>query len=136
MADPTKQGLFHDEPIGELFLNPLDVRIKAAFSASGATCTVSTTRRQAVPGVTITGSSGSYAIAGLPTGRDYHVVGCEVLPPTGTQLVCVANLLAGTPDASAGSATLKTRTSNTGAEAAPADGTEIYILLRLETGAY
>lgn len=136
MPDPTKQGLFHDEPIGELFSNPIDVRIKATFSASGATCTVSTTRRQSVPGVTITGASGSYAIAGLPTGQDYAVMGCEILPPTGTQLVNIANVLAGTPSASAGTATLKTRRSDTGAEAAPADNTEIHITLRLESGAY
>lgn len=136
MADPTKQNLFHDEPLGELYSSPADVRLKGVFSAAGATCTMSSTRRQSVPGVTITGATGSYAVAGLPTGQDYSVVGCEIKPPTGTQLVCIANLLAGTPSASAGTATLKTRRSDTGAEAAPADGTEIEITLRLETGAY
>lgn len=136
MPGPTKQDLFHDEPIGELFSNPLDVRIKGTFSSSGATCTVSSTRRQSCPGVTITGSAGSYAVAGLPTGQDYAVLGCELLPPTGTQLVCIANLLAGTPSASAGTATLKTRASNNGQETAPADGTEVHITLRLESGAY
>lgn len=134
MADPTKQSLFHDEPLGELFANPMDVRIKGVFSSSGAVCTVSSTRRQACPGVTITGATGSYAVAGLPTGMDYAVLGCEIKPPTGTQLVNIANILAGTPSASAGTATLKTRRSDTGAEAAPADGAEIEITLRLETG--
>lgn len=135
MADPTKQELFQEQPIGEMFLDPIDVRIRATFSASGATCTVSSTRRQSVPGVTITGSAGSYAVAGLPRGRDYHLIGCEVAPPTGLQLVCDANILAGSLNASAGTLTLKTRTSSTGNEGAPADTTEIFITLRLEAGA-
>lgn len=136
MADPTKQNLFHDEPLGELYANPLDVRLKGTFSAAGATCTMSSTRRQSVPGVTITGAAGSYAVAGLPTGQDYSILGCELLPPTGTQLPCIANFLAGTPSASAGTATLKIRKSSDGTEVAPTDGTEIHITLRLESGAY
>ena len=136
MADPTKQGLFHDEMVGETFSNPIDVRIMGTFSSSGAVCTVSSTRRQTVPGITITGDTGTYAVAGLPTGTDYTVIGCEILPPTGTQLVCIANLLAAGTSASAGTATLKTRRSDTGAEADPADGAEIHITLRLEAGSY
>jgi hypothetical protein len=135
MADPTKQSLFHDEPFAELYANPMDVRLKGTFSSAGAVCTMSSTRRQSCPGVTITGATGSYAVAGLPLGTDVSVLGCELKPPTGTQLVCIANLLAGTPSASLGTATLKTRRSDTGAEAAPADGTEIEITLRYETGA-
>lgn len=136
MADPTKQNLFHDEPLGELYSSPADVRLKGVFSAAGATCTMSSTRRQSVPGVTITGAAGSYAVAGLPTGQDYSVIGCELLPPTGTQAPCIANILAGSLSASAGTATLKIRSGALGAEVAPADGTEIHITLRLETGAY
>lgn len=134
MSDP--QGVnYHFLPAGEMFARPLRCRVRATFSASGAACTVSSTRRQSHQ-ATITGDTGSYAIAGLPQGGDYHVVGVEIAPPTGTQLVCIANVLAASLDAAAGTLTLKTRRSDTGAEADPADDTEVFITLDVETGVY
>jgi hypothetical protein len=133
MAEPTATKDYYFEKPGDLFIRPITVKVRGTFSASGATCTVSSTRRQSHQ-ATITGATGSYAVAGLPTGKDYHVVGCEILPPTGTQLVCIANILAASESASAGTLTLKTRRSDTGAEAAPADGAIIEFTLSVETG--
>lgn len=136
MADPTKQESLHQQPFGETFFRPALVRVRGLFSASGATFTPSSTRRQSFPGVTLTGDTGSYAIAGLPRGQDYHVMGCELAPPTGGQTSCDANILAGSLNAGAGTATLKIRNSTSGAEADPADGTELFLTILVETGAY
>lgn len=132
-GEPTATSSYYFGGVGELFVRPILVRVRATFTASGATCTVSSTRRQSHQ-CTITGAAGSYAVAGLPTGKDYHLIGCEVAPPTGTQLVSDVNILAASLSASAGTFTLKTRTSSTGAEGAPADNTEVFITLLLETG--
>jgi hypothetical protein len=136
MAEPTSTKDLYYGTVGDLWNRPARVRVRGTFSASGATFTPSTTRRQSHPGVTITGASGSYAVAGLPLGGDYHVAGCELAPPTGTQLGCIANILGGSLDTAAGTATLKIRRSDTGAEAAPANGTELFLSLELETGAF
>jgi hypothetical protein len=134
VSDPQAIN-YHFLPTGDMFARPIRCRVRATFTSSGAVATVSSTRRQSHQ-ATITGDTGSYAVAGLPTGKDYHVVGVELAPPTGTQLSCVANVLAGSLDAAAGTLTLKTRRSDTGAEADPADGTEVFITLDVETGVY
>lgn len=134
MADPTKQSDYYFGPVGDIQLRPLKCRVRATYSSSGPAWTVSSTRRQSHKGVAITPSTGSHAMTGLPLGGDYHVVGCELLPPTGTQLTCVANVLSFDP--SAGTLTFKTRRSDTGAEAAPADGSVLHLTLDVETGAY
>lgn len=132
--DPTKQEHLHQQPVGDAWIRPAKVRIRATFSASGATVTVSSTRRQAYPGVGITGSGGTYAVAGLPQGADYHPVGVALNPGTGTKLINQANVSAF--DAGAGTLTFLTRRSDTGAVAAPADDTVVYITLDVETGIY
>ena len=129
--------LNHDEKyyfggVGDLFVRPLKVRVKLTFTNSGATVTASSTRRQSHPGVACTGDTGSYAITGLPTGSDYHIEGCELVPPTGTQLTNIANVLSF--DASLGTMTVKTRRSDTGAEADPADNSVLYLTIGVETG--
>jgi hypothetical protein len=134
MPDPSGQQDYYHGPVGDLFIRPQRVRVRATYSTSGPTWTVSSTRRQSHKGVTITPSTGSHAVAGLPRGSDYHVAGCEILPPTGTQLTNVANALIF--DASAGTLTFKTRRSDSGAEAAPADGTVLHLTLDVETGVY
>lgn len=133
MSDPTLQENYHFEKPGDQFIRPLKVRVRATFSASGATVTVSSTRNQSHQ-ATITGSAGTYAVAGLPRGRDYHVAGVHLNPGTGTKLINLANVSAF--DASAGTLTFLTRTSNTGAVAAPADDTVVYLTLDVETGVY
>lgn len=135
MSDPTKQENYYKDRVGDMFIGPARVRVRAAFSASGATVTVSSTRRQSHQ-CTITGASGSYAIAGLPQGKEYHVADISMAPPTGTQLVNQANVLSSSLSPSTGALTFKTRRSDTGAEAAPADGAEVFITLDVETGVY
>lgn len=123
----------YDVP-GFLFVNPLFVFVRATFSSSGATVTVSTTRRQAHKGCTITGASGDYDVAGLPTGRDYHLVGIEMTAADGTVAANKATIETGSLSASAGTLTFQVRTDATGAEAAPADGAEVFITLVLDQG--
>lgn len=132
--DPTKQEHLHQQPVGDAWIRPAKVRIRATFSASGATVTVSSTRRQSYPGVTITGASGTYAVAGLPQGADYHPVAVLLNPGTGTKLINQANVSAF--DAGAGTLTFLTRQSSDGAVTAPADNTVVYITLDVETGIY
>jgi hypothetical protein len=131
MADPTKTENYYFGGVGDMFIRPIRVRIRATFSASGATVTVASTRRQSHQ-ATITGASGTYAIAGLPGGREYHPVSVEMNPGAGTQLVNLANVSAF--DSQAGTLTLLTRASSTGAVTAPADGTVVYLTLDVETG--
>lgn len=133
MSDPTKTEFFYFGAPGDTFIRPVKVRIRATFSASGATVTVASTRRQSFP-ATITGASGTYAVAGLPTGLDYHPVGVHVNPGTGTKLINNAQVSAF--DAGAGTLTFLTRQSSDGAVTAPADGTVVYLTLDLETGVY
>ena len=134
MPDPSGQQDYYFGAAGDMFLRPMKVRVRATYSSSGPAWTVSSTRRQSHKGVTITPSTGTHSVAGLPRGKDYHVVGCELLPPTGTQLTCVANVLSF--DETAGTLTIKTRRSDTGAEAAPADGTVLHLTVDVESGAY
>ncbi len=133
MSDPTKQETFYKDRVGDQFIGPTKVRVRATFSASGATVTVSSTRRQSFQ-CTITGASGTYAVAGLPTGREYHPGSFEMNPGTGTKLVNLANVSAF--DSTAGTLTFLTRQSSDGAVTAPADGTVIYFDIDVETGVY
>lgn len=131
--DATKQEQFYFEKTGDMFIRPIKVRIRATFSSSGAVVTVSSTRRQSFP-ATITGSAGTYAIAGLPTGREYHPGAVHLNPGTGTKLINQANVSAF--DSTAGTLTFLTRQSSDGAVAAPADNTVVYLDLDVETGVY
>jgi hypothetical protein len=131
MSDPTKTEFFYFGAPGDTFIRPIKVRIRATFSASGATVTVASTRRQSFP-ATITGASGTYAVAGLPTGKDYHLVSAEMNPGTGTKLINIANF--SVFDSTAGTLTFLTRQSSDGAVTAPADGTVVYLTLDVETG--
>lgn len=144
MADPTKTENYHFAPKGDMFARPIDCRVRAAFSSAGAVVTVSSTRRQSHQ-ATITGSAGSYAVAGLPTGRDYHLKGIELMNPGATASVFTANVTAF--DAQAGTLSFITRqiaydgsqagaAVATSAAAAPANGTEVFISLDVETGVY
>jgi hypothetical protein len=133
MADPTRQENYYKDRVGDMFIGPAKVRIRATFTASGATVTVSSTRRQSHQ-ATITGSAGTYAVAGLPRGADYHPVSVEMNPGTGTKLINMAQVSAF--DAAAGTLTFLTRQSSDGAVTAPADGTVVYLTLDVETGVY
>jgi hypothetical protein len=133
MAEPTGTSNYYFEKPGDLFIRPIKCRIRAVFSASGATVTVSSTRRQSHQ-ATITGSAGTYAVAGLPKGKDYHPVAVEMNPGTGTKLINLANVSAF--DAGAGTLTFLTRQSSDGAVTAPADDTVVYLTLDVETGVY
>jgi hypothetical protein len=133
MADT--QGInYHFVPKGDMFARPVTMRIQAAFSASGATCTVTTTGRVSHVGATITGASGDYDVAGLLRGAAYHVVGCNLLCADGTVEPCIATVQAGSLDASNGAFTFQVRGSTAGAEAAPVDGTVVHITIDVETG--
>jgi hypothetical protein len=133
MAEPTATSQYYFERPGSMMIRPIKVQVRATFSASGATVTVSSTRRQSHQ-ATITGASGTYAVAGLPTGKDYHPVSVEMNPGTGTKLVNIANI--SVFDAGAGTLTFLTRQSSDGAVTAPADGTVVYLTLDVETGVY
>jgi hypothetical protein len=144
VSDPTKQENYYFEKPGDMFVRPLDVKVRAAFSASGATVTVSSTRRQSHP-ATITGSAGSYAVAGLPQGRDYHLKSIMLMNPGATASVFLADVTAF--DSQAGTLSFVTRqiaydgsqagaAVATSAAAAPANGTEVFITLEAETGVY
>lgn len=130
MANEEK---YYDGRTGNLYIRPLICKIQATFSSSGAVVTVSSTRRQSHPGATITGASGTYAIAGLPVGSDYHPMAFHMNTGAGTDLVTLAN--ASVFDASAGTMTFLTRQSSDGVPTAPADATIIYITIEVETGA-
>lgn len=133
MAEPTATSQYYFEKPGDIFVRPVTIRVRATFSSSGAVVTVSSTRRQSHP-VTITGSSGTYSITGLPQGRDYHIVGQEMQPPAGTQAVTEATLSAF--NSQAGTATLLTRSTADGSVAAPADTTVLFLTIDAETGVY
>lgn len=127
----AREELHHFVPFGEMFARPLFTRVRATFTASGATCTVSSTRRQSHPAA-ITGSAGTYAVTGLPQGSDYHIVAVSLNPGTGTKLINQANVSAFS--AADGTLTFLTRQSSDGAVTAPADNTVVYITLVAETG--
>lgn len=129
---PGNSEKYHFLPVGELFARPLRVRVRAAFTNSGATVTVASTRRQSHPGAAITGDTGVYAVTGLPRGVDYHPGAFHMSPGTGTKLVSLANV--STFDASAGTLTFITRQSSDGAPTDPADGTLIYFTLDVDEG--
>ncbi len=133
MADPTKTSDYYDGRVQDQFLRPLHCRIRATFSNTGATVTVSSTRRQSHK-ATITGDTGVYDVVGLPFGQDYHVVGVEMNPGTGTKLINMAQVSAF--DAAAGTLTFITRQSSDGVPTDPADSTVVFITLDVETGAY
>jgi hypothetical protein len=135
MADDYGKN-YHNVPVGDMYLRPLRVRVVGTFSASGATCTVDTSGRKSQVGALIAGASGDYDVTGLPRGSAYHVVGCTLLPADGTALTCVATVQANSLAPTAGTLTFQTRRSDTGAEAAPADGDVIHLTLDVETGAY
>ncbi len=121
----------YDVP-GFLFINPLVVLVRATFSASGATVTTSATRRQSHPGAAITGDTGDYDVTGLPTGRDYHIVGCEMTAADGTVLVTHATVQEF--DASAGTLTFQTRQTSDGAETDAPDNSQVFITLLVDQG--
>jgi hypothetical protein len=127
---------YHNVPVGDMFARPLRCRVVGTFSASGATCTVDTAGRKSQVGVTITGASGDYDVAGLPRGSAYHVVGCSLLCPDGTALTCVATVQPNSLAPTLGTLTFQTRRSDTGAEAAPADNSVVHLTLDIETGVY
>jgi hypothetical protein len=129
---------YHFVPAGDMFARPVRCRVVGTFSDSGATCTVDTTGRKSQVGVTITGASGDYDVAGLPRGSAYHVVGCQLLVPDGTDAVSYATVQADSLAPSDGTLTFQTRTVGTtaGAETAPADGTVVHLTLDIETGVY
>jgi hypothetical protein len=123
---------YYQGPVGDIFLRPMRVRLRGTFTASGATVTMSTTRRQSHPGALCTGAAGTYAVTGLPPGLDYHVAGIHINPGTGTKLIDNAEVSA--RDASAGTLTFLTRQSSDGAVTAPADNTTFEIALDVEGG--
>jgi hypothetical protein len=135
MADDRALN-YHFVPVGDMYMRPIRCRVVGTFSASGATCTVDTAGRKSQVGVTITGASGDYDVAGLPRGSAYHVVGCNLLVADGTVLTCDATVQADSLSPSNGTLTFQTRRSDTGAESAPADGAVIHLTLDIETGAY
>jgi hypothetical protein len=144
VGDPTNTENYHSQGVGDMFLRPIKARVRATFSASGATVTVSSTRRQS-HAATITGSAGAYSVAGLPKGRDYHIVGIQLVTPGATASVFHADVTAF--DSTAGTLSFITRqiayngaeagaAVATSAAAAPADNTQVHISLDVETGAY
>jgi hypothetical protein len=144
MADPTKTENYHNVPVGDMFARPIRCRVRATFSASGATVTVSSTRRQSHQ-ATITGSAGAYSVSGLPQGADYHVAGIHMVTPGATASVFHADVTAF--DAAAGTLSFITRqiaydgsqagaAVATSAAAAPADNAQVHISLDVETGVY
>lgn len=134
MADPTGQNLYYFESPGDLFIRPIICRVKGTFSAAGATCTVSTTRRQSHPGVTIVGATGDYDVAGLPRGTDYHIEGCHILTLDGTSAPCIATVQNDSLNPAAGTLTVLIRSGALGAEVAPADGSILMLTIAVETG--
>src|SRR5688572_28477768 len=118
MADPTKTENYHNVPVGDMFARPIRCRVRATFSASGATVTVSSTRRQShqatitgsagaysvsdtvcsygrqSPEATITGSPGAYSEPGLPQGAGYHVAAIHTVTPGASASVIPANVTA------------------------------------------
>lgn len=135
MADPN--GLnYHFVPAGDMYARPITCRVVGTFSASGATCTVDTSGRKSHVGVTITGASGDYDVAGLPRGSAYHVVGCNLLCADGTVEPCIATVQANSLDPENGTLTFQVRGSTAGAETAPGDDSVIHLTLDIETGIY
>jgi hypothetical protein len=136
---------YHNVPVGDMFARPVRCRIQATFSNSGATITVDTAGRKSQVGATITGSAGSYSVAGLPRGAAYHVVGINMLNAGATPTVFLPEVTSFS--ASAGTLTFRTRQINydgsqagaavaTGSDAAPANSSQIHITLDIETGVY
>lgn len=143
MSDPTKQENYYHGPVGDTFIRPTNVRLRASFSSGAAT--LSTTRRQSAPGAAISGSAGSYSVTGLPTGSDYHIKGCALVLAGATPTVFHADVTAF--DAGAGTLSFVTRQIGydgsqpgaavaTSAAASPPDNSQIHISLDVETGVY
>jgi hypothetical protein len=135
-TDVSGQGWYRDEPVGTLQLNPLEADVVATFADSGTEWTLSTRARRSHPGVTITRSAtGVHDVAGLPRGTQYHVRAPHILSPTGDQSAqgIVANVLAGSLDADAGTLTVETRQPGTGALADPPDASELQLSVKVET---
>jgi hypothetical protein len=126
---PADLRSYYFERVGSLFVNPTLIFVRATSSASGATWTVSTTRRQSHP-VVITGSSGQYSITGIPSTTEIHGIGIALVLPSGTELVNQVTFGAVSP--STGTLAFVTRNSSSGAAAAPTDGTVLYATLMIE----
>ncbi len=124
--------LYYDGRIGDLYIRPILCKIVATFSNTGATVTVSSTRRQSHPGAAITGDTGAYTITGLPVGSDYHIVGMCMQLVTAANAIGTANVTAFDP--AAGTLAFSTKTAGA-AETDPEDLAKIYITLEIETGA-
>jgi hypothetical protein len=126
------EELYYNGPVGDLYIRPILCKVVATFSNTGATVTVSTTRRQSHPGTLITGDTGAYSVTGLPVGTDYHIVGIHMMLVTAANAIGTANVTAF--DASAGTLAFSTKTAGA-AETDPEDGAKVYITLEIETGA-
>jgi len=129
---------YRQQPVETLLVDPRDIHVVATYSTTGPVWTVSTAARRSHPGSAIAvAGAGDYDVSGLEKGGAYVVLGCELLPPTGTLVTGIkANVRAGSIDASAGTLSIDTRRTDTGALAAPSDGTELHLTLRVEPAVY
>lgn len=133
-TDPTGQGYYRDEPVGTTQLNPLRCTVVATYSTTGPVWTVSSDRRTHPGAAVAVAGAGDYDVSGLVRGTNYLVTGCEILPPTGTLVTGIkANVRAASLDAAAGTLSIDTRRTDSGALAAPSDGTELHLTIMVET---
>ncbi len=125
---------YYFSPVGDQFLRPIRVRLRATIAAGGATITKSSTRRQSDFDAAITGSNGTYTLTGLPKGADYHICSVELVCATTPQTVWGANVAVF--DASAGTMTVVTRITTTGVITPPVSAADLHLSFDVETGAY
>jgi hypothetical protein len=125
---------YHNVPVGDMYARPIRCRVVGTFSDTGATCTIDGTKRKSHVGVTITGDTGDYNVAGLPRGTCYHIVGCNLLLADGTVDPCIATVQADSLDPAAGTLTFQVRGVAAGAETDAPDDAVIHLTLDIETG--
>lgn len=131
----TGQEQYKQQRLRTRLLTPMDVHLVATYSTTGPVWTVTSDRRSHPGAAIAVAGAGDYDVSGLPIGQNYVVVGCEILPPTGTLVTGIkANVRAGTLDAATGALSIDTRRTDTGALAAPSNATELHLTLRVETG--
>lgn len=137
MPDPTNQVFHYNDPVGTTFFQPVLARLQATFAGAGAV-TKDTTRRRSDPNVTITlGVAGTYAVAGLVSGDDGHILNAHLDPGTTTPTATDGQECQVTAyNPSAGTATLIFTAASTGAVANPPVGARLYLSILVETGAY
>lgn len=121
--------MFEETNVGAQHSDKVRGRIRWVFvqlTSDGTLLTVDTTKT--TPGITVSGTTGDYALAGLPTGDFFHWVGGMVQLAEATGVG--GDVRPEASSASAGTCSFETTTATApGTAAAPANNSRVFITI-------